>query len=123
MKHLVIVALTVFGLCAVAQPVALHAQAMKSTTKAMTAAGTVKSVSATSLTVTSGGKDMTFMLDSSTKFIGKGLGTKSQAKAGKMTATDAVAANDSVSVAYHDMSGMLHAASVRVTAKGTITGK
>ena len=123
MKHLVIVALTVFGLCAVAQPVALHAQAMKSTTKAMTAAGTVKSVSATSLTVTSGGKDMTFMLDSSTKFIGKGLGTKSQAKAGKMTATDAVAANDSVSVAYHDMSGMLHAASVRVTAKGTMTGK
>jgi hypothetical protein len=123
MKHLVIVALTVFGLCAVAQPVALHAQAMKSTTKAMTAAGTVKSVSATCLTVTSGGKDMTFMLDSSTKFIGKGLGTKSQAKAGKMTATDAVAANDSVSVAYHDMSGMLHAASVRVTAKGTMTGK
>jgi predicted transcriptional regulator len=123
MKQLVFVALTVFGLCAVAQPVALHAQAMKSTTKAMTAAGTVKSVSATSLTVTSGGKDMTFMLDSSTKFIGKGLGTKSQAKAGKMTATDAVAANDSVSVAYHDMSGMLHAASVRVTAKGTMTGK
>jgi predicted transcriptional regulator len=123
MKQLAFVALTVFGLCAVAQPVALHAQAMKSTTKAMTAAGTVKSVSATSLTVTSGGKDMTFMIDSSTKFIGKGLGTKNQAKAGKMTATDAVAANDSVSVAYHDMSGMLHAASVRVTAKGTMTGK
>jgi hypothetical protein len=121
MKQLLFVALIVFGLCAVAQPVALHAQAMKSTTKAMTAAGTVKSVSATSLTVTSGGKDMTFTIDSSTKFIGKGLGTK--AKAGKLTATDAVAANDSVSVAYHDMSGMLHAASVRVTAKGTVTGK
>jgi len=122
MKQLVFVALTVFGLCAVAQPVALHAQAMKqSTTKAMSAAGTVKSVSATSLTVTSGGKDMTFTIDSSTKFIGKGLGTK--AKAGKLTAPDAVAANDSVSVAYHDMSGMLHAASVRVTAKGTMTGK
>jgi hypothetical protein len=123
MKQLVFVALTVFGLCAVAQPVALHAQAKKAATKAMTASGTVKSVSATSLTVNSGGKDMTFMIDSSTKFVGKGLGTKSQAKGGKMTATDAVAANDMVSVAYHDMGGTMHAASVRVTAKGSMAGK
>jgi hypothetical protein len=120
MKQLVFVALTVFGLCAVAQPVALHAQAKA---KAMTASGTVKSVSATALTVTSGGKDMNFTIDSSTKFVGKGLGTKSQAKGGKMTATDAVAANDMVSVTYHDMGGMMHAASVRVTAKGSMTKK
>jgi hypothetical protein len=120
MKQLVFVALTVFGLCAVAQPVALHAQAKKASTKAMAATGTVKSVSATSLIVSSGGKDMTFTIDSSTKFVGKGLGTKSAAKAGKMTATDAVAANDTVTVSYHDMGGMMHAASVTVKAKGSM---
>jgi hypothetical protein len=115
MKQLVFVALTVFGLCAVAQPVALHAQAKKAATKAMMATGMVKSVSATSLTLNSGGKDMTFTIDSSTKFVGKGLGTKSAAKGGKMTATDAVAVGDMARVSYHDMGGMMHAASVTVT--------
>jgi hypothetical protein len=86
----------------------------------MTATGTVKSVSATSLTVSSAGKDMTFTIDSSTKFVGKGLGTKSAAKGGKMTASDAVAANDTVSVSYHDMGGTMHAASVTVKAKGSM---
>ena len=114
MKQLVFVALAVFGLCAVAQPVALHAQAKKAATKAMAATGTVKSVSATSLTVSSGGKDMTFTIDGSTKFVGKGLGTKQ--KAGPLTATDAVHEGDMVSVSYHDMGGTMHAANVRVTA-------
>jgi hypothetical protein len=123
MKQLLFVVLTVFGLCAVAQPVALHAQAKKAAAKSMTASGTVKSVSDTSLTISSGGKDMTFMIDSGTKFVGKGLGTKSAAKGGKMTASDAVATSDMVSVAYHDMGGSMHAASVRITAKGTMSKK
>jgi hypothetical protein len=59
---------------------------------------------------------MTFGVDSSTKFVGKGLGTK--AATGKLTATDAVHEGDQVKVSYHDMSGMLHAAQVNVMAKG-----
>jgi hypothetical protein len=118
MKRLALVALSVLGLCVAAQPVAVHAQ---KATKAMTASGVVKSVSGTALTVTSGGKDMTFTVDGSTKFVGKGLGTK--AKTGKLTATDAVAMNDHVSVTYHDMGGTMHAASVRVTSKGSMTKK
>jgi hypothetical protein len=111
MKRLLFVALAALALSIVAQPVALHAQ------KAATAAGTVKSVSAESLTITSDGKDMTFKVDGTTKFVGKGLSTKS-AK-GKIMATDAVAEKDRVRVTYHDMGGTLHAASVRVEAKGT----
>lgn len=117
MKQLMFVVMTVFGLCAVAQPVALHAQAKKASTKAKMTSGTVKSVSDTSLTVSSGGKDMTFKIDSSTEFVGKGLGTKSQAKGGKVTATELVAANDTVSVTYHDTGGTMHAAKVRLLAK------
>jgi predicted transcriptional regulator len=112
MKRLLVVALSVFALCA-AQAVGVQAQA-----KSMSASGTVKSVSGSSLVITGkGGKDMTFTVDNSTKFVGKGLGTK--AKAGNLTATDAVAAGDRVSVSYHDMGGTMHAASVRVTAKAS----
>jgi predicted lipoprotein with Yx(FWY)xxD motif len=97
--------------------VALSVIALAAPPKAMTAAGTVKSVTTESLVVASGGKDMTFKIDGTTKFVAKGLSTKS-AK-GKIMATDAVAPGDLVRVTYHDMSGgVLHAASVRVSAKG-----
>src|SRR3977135_3465615 len=104
MKHFTIVALSVLALCVAAQPVALHAQAKG---KTMTASGTVKSVSGTSLVVTGGGKDGTFAMDSTTKFVGKGLSTKS--KGAPMAATDAVHEGDKVTVSYHDMSGPMPA--------------
>ena len=110
MKHFTIVALSVLALCIAAQPVAVHAQAKG---KTMTASGTVKSVSGTSLVVTGGGKDWNFVMDSSTKFVGKGLTTKS--KGNPMSATDAVHEGDKVTVSYHDMGGTMHAANVRIT--------
>jgi hypothetical protein len=114
MKRLVAaVALTVLGLSVAVQGVAAQATTAKS--KSMSASGSVKSVTGTSLVVTSGGKDMTFTVDGTTKFVGKGLGTK--AKAGKLTAPDAVGTGDMVSVTYHDMGGTMHAASVRITSK------
>src|ERR1043165_2892276 len=79
-----VVALVVLGLSVAGQ--SLYAQGAKASTKAMTKAGTVKSVSGNSLVVTSGATDMTFTIDSSTKFVGKGLGTK--ASKGKLTATE-----------------------------------
>ena len=114
MKRLLIVALAVAALC-VGQAVGLDAQGKA---KTASASGTVKAVAGNSLTVTAaGGKDMTFTIDNSTKFVGKGLGTK--AKAGPITATDAVAMGDKVRVTYHDMGGALHAANVSITAKAT----
>jgi len=112
MKRLLIVALAVAALC-VGQAVGLDAQGK---TKTSTASGTVKAVTGNSLTVTAaGGKDMTFTIDNTTKFVGKGLGTKS--KASPITPTEAVAMGDKVRVTYHDMGGTLHAANVSVTAK------
>ena len=57
------------------------------------------------------------MVDGSTRFVGKGLSTKSAA--GKITATDAVSMGDRVTVSYHDMGGTMHAANVRITSKST----
>ena len=110
MKHLMLVALSVLALSIAVQPVAVHAQAKK----AMSASGTVKSVSGNQLVVTGGGKDWTFMLDNATKFTGKGLSTKSGGK--PIVATEAVHEGDKVTVSYHDMNGSMHAASVRITA-------
>lgn len=112
MRRLLLVGLSVFALFAAQS--AVQAQG-----KSMTTSGTVKSVSGSSLVVTAkGGKDMTFAVDNTTKFVGKGLGTK--AKEGAMTATDAVHDGDRVSVTYHDMGGTMHAASVRITAKASV---
>ena len=117
MKNVLIVALAVLALCATGP--GLQAQGK---TKTMNATGTVKSVSGTSLVVTtSDSKEMTFTVDGTTKFVGKGLGTK--AAAGKLTAADAVAANDRVRVASHDMGGTMHAATVTVTNKAAATTK
>jgi uncharacterized protein DUF5666 len=114
MKRLFMIVLAVGALCA-AQAAGLEAQAKP---KAMSTSGVVKAVSGNSLTVTATGKDMTFTLDGSTKFVGKGLGTK--AKSGPVTAADAVAMGDHVKVTYHDMGGgTLHAANVTVTAKAS----
>ena len=115
MKRLLLVALSVVSMFVVAQPLGAQEKG-----KSMTASGTVKSVSGDSLVVTSGGKDMTFSMDGTTKFVGKGLSTKSNAKGGKLTATDAVGAGDMVSVTYHDMAGKMHAANVRITNKATV---
>jgi hypothetical protein len=123
MKRMVVVALTVFGLCAAAPSVTLQAQATKAKAKSQTASGTVKDVSGTNLTVTTGGKDMTFAVDGTTKFIGKGLSTKTREKGGKLTATDAVGSGDMVTVTYHDMGGTMHAAQVRVNNKAMGTKK
>ena|SRR5881409_4433010 len=117
MKRFLVVALSVLALCAT--QTGLQAQAK---TKTMNATGTVKSVSGNSLVITAqDGKDMTFTVDNSTKFVGKGLGTK--AAAGKLTAADAVAMNDRVRVAYHDMGGTMHAATVTVTNKAAAAPK
>jgi hypothetical protein len=84
------------------------------------ATGTVKMVAADSLTVSgAGGKEMMFAVDSSTKVVAKGASTKSAAQGGKLMITDAVKAGDHVTVSYHEMDGKMHAAEVRVTAKGS----
>jgi len=85
--------------------------------------GTVKSVTATSLAIsgTAGGGatfDQTFTVDAQTKVVGRGAGTATKATGGKAAITDLVAAGDKVTVSFHDMGGTLHAAEVRVTAKG-----
>ena len=116
MRRLLIVALSVLALGAAQSGLLAQATQEKPKGKTQNVNGTVKSVTGSSLVVTAAdNKEMTFTVDGSTKFVGKGLGTKSSQ--GKLTATDAVAPNDRVRVAYHDMSGTMHAATVTVTSK------
>jgi hypothetical protein len=83
---------------------------------AKTTHGTVKDVSASSLTITNAGKDMTFTVDDKTHAVGKGLGTATKNTGGKAPITDLIKTGDNVTVTYHDMGGTLHAAQVHVVA-------
>jgi hypothetical protein len=87
-----------------------------------TANGTVKSIAATSMTISgSSGSGATFTqtfnIDGTTKVIGRGAGTAAAAAGGKTAVTDLVANGDKVSVSYHATGNTLHAAEIRVTSK------
>jgi len=79
--------------------------------------GRVTSVSGSSLTVNSEGKDWTFAVDDKTHVIGRGAGTlsrKRKAAGTKTLITDFVQKDDEVTVSYHDVGGTLHAGDVHV---------
>jgi uncharacterized protein DUF5666 len=87
------------------------------------ATGTVTSVSATSLSISgSGGGGSTFaqtyVIDGSTKVVGRGAGTAAAKAGGKIAITDVVATGDHVAVSYKSDGAALKATEVRVTAKG-----
>jgi hypothetical protein len=78
--------------------------------------GTVKAVSATSLTVTANGKDTSFDVDAKTRVVGKGMGTKSEKARGKVTIVDLLKAGDRVSVTYQATGATMHASKIEVMA-------
>ena len=59
----------------------------------------------------------TFVVEGTTKVIGKGFGTAAAKSGGKLPATDLLASGDRVLVSYHELGQALHAADVRVIAK------
>jgi hypothetical protein len=81
------------------------------------AAGAVKSVSDSSLSVTSGVKDMTFAITAKTKVLGKGAGTATAAAGGKIAIGSLVSSGDTVSVSYTEAGSAMTATEVRVTVK------
>ena len=110
MRTLLTVSLVALSLVAV--PALSSAQSKKNR---LLPNGTVKSVSASSLVVTAKDADQTFSVDTKTQVVGKGIGTKSRAAAGKPTIVDLLKAGDRVTVTYQDNAGTLHASKIEVT--------
>jgi hypothetical protein len=100
----------------VAAPAAAGAAA-SAATASKDANGTVKSVTASSLVVTSSGKDMTFAITPETLVQGRGVGTAAAAAGGKIAITSVVGAGDTVSVRYQESGTTMRATEVRVTTK------
>ena len=108
--------------------VAAPASAGQAKAKTMSASGTVKSVSGSSVVVT--GKDKagkeaewTFSVDNATTIRGKGAGTKSAQKGGKPSVTDLLGAGDRVTVSFHDMGATKHAAVININSKAMMMKK
>ena len=103
---------------AAALPPFVQAQAAKT----MSARGTVSAVTATSLSVKGSAADQwTFMIDKDTSVTARGATHKSLALTAEnkaQTLTEFVKVGDTVSVSYHDMGTMKHAASITVTVPG-----
>ena len=88
--------------------------------KTTTVQGKVTAVTNESLTISKGADTMTFAVDSTTKLVGKGIGTMANEKKTKneaLTITDGVATDDMVKVTYHEMDGKMHAAQVTIVQK------
>jgi hypothetical protein len=81
------------------------------------ATGTVKSVTASALVVTSDGKDSTFVIDRETLVQGRGAGTATAAAGGRIAIASLVSARDTVSVSYKEIAGVIYATEIRITAK------
>ena len=115
MKCLAIVALGVF---LVSAPALAQDKAAKSAeSKTMTATGSVSSVSADSLTVKGKTGEWTFGVDKSTHVAVAGASKKNAALKDSKTPTqitEFVKVGDTVTVKYHDMGTMKHAADVMV---------
>ena len=91
---------------------------------AKTSNGSVTTVSPTSLTISgsSGGGStftQTYVIDSKTRVVGKGIGTKAAPKGGKAPVTDLIHNGDTVSVSYSEQGTSLHADEIRVTGAAT----
>ena len=115
MNRLMRFGILVLAVCFLAVPVRSSAAGKSK----LLPAATVKSLTATVLTVTADGKDTTFAVDAKTSVIGKGVGTKTAAKGkgGKASITDLLSVGDKVTVTYQESGTTMHASKVELLAK------
>lgn len=111
MNRIMRLAIPVLAVSILAFPVRASAAGKK-----LLANATVKSLTATLLTVTADGKDSSFSVDAKTSVVGKGIGTKARAKGGKAAITDLLNAGDRVTVTYEESGTAMRATKVELTA-------
>ena len=116
MKRATWFAVSIAALVLAVLPAVASAQAAKPKNQLLPNA-TVKSVSASSLVVTTLGKEQTFTVDARTQVVGKGIGTKSKAKGNKPGIVDLLKAGDRVTLTYQDTGGAMHASKIEVSAR------
>ena len=94
------------------------AQEKAASTKTLSANGTVKTVSAGSLTVESGKKSMSFTVDSTTRILANGATAETKEKkaagAAGLSITNVVHTGDVVRVMYREAGGIMNAAEVQL---------
>ena len=113
MNRLIRFAIPVLAVCFLALP----AMASAAGKNKVLSGATIKSLTATMLTVTADGKDTALTVDAKTSVVGRGVGTKARAKGGKAAITDLLNVGDRVTVTYQEAGTAMRASKVELLAK------
>jgi hypothetical protein len=82
--------------------------------------GKVKSISGQVLTLESGGRDMTFIVDENTQVLARGAGRATRNGGGSVPITDLVHGGDIARVEYRELNGAMRIVEIQIRARNTI---
>jgi hypothetical protein len=85
--------------------------------------GKVKSISGHVLTLTAGGRDMTFIVDDNTHILAKGAGRATRKAGGSLPITDLVHNGDVTRVEYRELNGAMRALEIQIRGRNTIASR
>jgi hypothetical protein len=85
--------------------------------------GKVRSISGHVLTLASGDRDRTFIVDENTHVLAKGAGTATRRAGGSLPITDFVHRGDLARVEYREFNGAMRAVEVQVNGRNTIAAR
>jgi len=85
--------------------------------------GKVRSISGHVLTLESGGRDMTFIVDENTQVLARGAGRATRNAGGSLPVTDLVHSGDIARVEYRELNGAMRAVEIQIRDRNTIASR
>ncbi len=82
--------------------------------------GKVKSLSGPVLTLDTGGRDMTFIVDENTGVLARGAGRATRNAGGSLPITDLVHSGDIARIGYRELNGAMRALEIQIRGRNTI---
>lgn len=85
--------------------------------------GQVLSIAGPVLTLRTGRRDMTFMVDDNTGVLARGASRATRSAGGGLSITELVHAGDIVRVAYRELNGGMRVSEIQITGRNTIAAR
>jgi hypothetical protein len=85
--------------------------------------GKVTSISGHVLTLDTGSRDMTFIVDDNTHILAKGAGRATRKAGGSLPITDLVHSGDVARVEYRELNGAMRALEIQIRGRNTVASR